>query len=115
MYQINDTTRLALNTLLAGDRMAFNSETPDEGGNDGGSSSQYLWLTVDNDWTDYFRSKNIVSVGYLDRKRQVIERSDPIAFLQDTRDTPFSGLRSDWTLDLSERQLLKWGVYAKKY
>ncbi|HKH90158.1 MAG TPA: TonB-dependent receptor [Gemmatimonadaceae bacterium] len=111
-YDIGRDGRVALHFLRAND--TFRYLLDDEPSISSRYGSDYAWLTWDDRFGARARMRSVVSVGSLEWRRDGGYVDDGIrSAVLDRRSMRRLGVRQDWTLDVSESFLLKWGVDVK--
>lgn len=78
---------------------------------------RYLWINLRRSWTDALFSRSVLSWGSMTRDREGAFDSDvdqQRGELKDHHQSAFVTLKNDATLQLSPRQLLKFGATAKR-
>lgn len=117
-YRLNNKHTLALHLLRADDDMRFlDKKTNDRGEWTDGTA--YGWLT----WTatphPRLMAQTVLSVGTLNERRDATFITDGTDLLwsnvDDQRDVTQYGVKQDWTLDLSDRLLLKAGASFRRF
>ena len=117
-YQLHPKHALALHVLHAKDNMRFlDKETNDRGNWVDGTA--YGWAT----WTATLHrrllAQTVLSASTIDRTRDATFITDGTDLLwstvDDRRNVDFFGLKQDWTLELADNVLLKWGGEMKQF
>ncbi len=113
-YQFNSKQALAFHVLKADDDLDF--EEGDRATT--GYGNTYGWLTWYANWHPKLFTQTVLSIGRVDQNRRGtdVDSSDGSleADVTDKRGFDFYGLKQDWSYDLSNRFLLKWGLDAKR-
>jgi hypothetical protein len=80
------------------------------------SDATQLWLRIDSDWTDDLSGTTVVSSTQFSNERTgLVSNQGQIAgAATDHRRLEGIGLRQDWQLDLTDRQLLTWGFEIRE-
>ncbi len=112
-YEFSDKTRFNFNILLTNDDLFLvdaDPRFPEQ--NQGESSSNYIWTTLENDWTDTLDSKTTISYQDHDRFRIAEDFDGTFAegILQDRRKSNLFGIKSNWRWAFADSQMLKWGA-----
>lgn len=77
-------------------------------------STLQLWASAETLWSPSLLSRTAVSAGDLRRDRSGdAERSAGVTTVAEERAFSFAGLKQDWSADLRDRHLLRWGVELK--
>jgi hypothetical protein len=112
-YDLGRAGTLAFHVLDAGDAMTY-LDTPDPSIRSRYRSS-YVWTTWDSR-IGPFRQRTVASLGNLTWRRdgERIENGVRTADINDRRDLTIGGARQDWSVDLGDRALLKFGADVKQ-
>lgn len=108
-------SNLSANVIAAYDNLGFSRE------GDGDSEevtardwSHHAWFNLQTSWTPNLSSQTVAAIGRVKKKRVGGAVDEEQLFrVRDVRDFRFFEVKQDWTLSVSERQLLKWGVDVK--
>jgi hypothetical protein len=117
---LGDRSVLAVNALGLKDSVRYldfvgDSNVVDED-LDASSKGKYAWLNLKTSWTPKLYSETVFSYGGIDHDRfGWIESGTADADVQDERAFDFFGFKQDWTFDLLDRQLLKWGFEVRRF
>ena len=113
-YDLGRAGRVALHALDAADALTY-LDTPDPSIRSHYSSS-YLWATWDGRVGSRLRQQTIASIGRLswDRDGDRVERGIHTALIDDSRWLNTAGFRQDWSLELTGRSLVKFGVDVRQ-
>jgi outer membrane receptor protein involved in Fe transport len=115
-HQLGRRSTLSANVLAALDDIGFRSEDPDELEEVRARyRSAHLWLNLRTEWSPALFSRIVASRGRVRRERvgSVDDEEEGALDVVDDRTFDVLGLRQDWSLALSDRQLLKWGLDLK--
>lgn len=123
-YNLSDAHEMSLHVLHASDQLeAGDSGDGDEIGSEYGNS--YVWWGLQSVWSPRLTSHSLLSVGQVTADRGGVEfdeigRNTPDGGFEwlrrqnfavdEKRDVTLLGLRQDWSLQISERQLVDWGA-----
>jgi hypothetical protein len=115
-YQLTPRTVLSAHVLHAGDRLSF--EDPPDPDLESSYGSSYAWLNLEARPADRLSVFTVASLGRLGWKRTGARPSNQNFYqaalaVDDDRSFRFVGLRQEWTLELSDRALLKAGFDAR--
>jgi hypothetical protein len=112
-YDVGRDGRVALHFLRANDTFRYLLE--DEPDISSRYGSDYAWLTWDDRFGARVRMRSVASVGSLEWRRDGGYVDDGIrSAVLDRRSMHRLGVRQDWTMDVSESFLLKWGMDVKR-
>ena len=115
-YNINSRHSIAAHVLAADDDITL-IETDDKLEFKSGYGSTYGWLTWYAQFHPKLFARTIFSRGKVAERGDVNQipgqDSDFEGDAQVKRNFSFTGLKQDWSYDLSERSLLKWGFSAR--
>lgn len=108
-------TTLTAGVLGAYDHARFTSSQADPRRNVAAQDSTLqLWASAETLWSPALLSRTAVSAGDLRRDRSGdAERSAGVVIVAERRAFSFAGLKQDWSADLRDRHLLRWGVELK--
>ena len=109
-YALTDTLDVSVNTLLAEDSITFTNTALSEQA-DADYSDRYFWLRFDGDH-DQISSRTWVSHARLSSSRSgfIDEPESTIGDVDDQRSFDFTGVKSEWLWNRSDRWNLGWGV-----
>ena len=115
-YSINPRHSLSAHILMAFDRWDGVIDPHEfKTRND----NSYTWLTLLSKWNSDLKSRILVSSGgyedILSMNRTDTDGWDAPLFVMDQRYLHFLGLKQDWTLNVSDNHLLRWGFDVKNY
>jgi hypothetical protein len=111
-HQVGQRSELSIDFLAAYDDLGFNKAAADEVQNVGAEYASYnAWLNMHTQWSPHLYSQTVLSVGRLTRQRKgaVDDVVDGRLDVDDNRTFEFIGLSQDWTIALSDRNVLKTG------
>jgi hypothetical protein len=113
-YDLANGGRVALHLLHADDSFKFDDGPGERTDTRYGSS--FVWATWDHRINPRLRFQSVASVGSLRWHRFGVDVRSSITegLVRDDRDLVTLGLRQDWSMDLSRRLLLKWGLDTKR-
>jgi TonB-dependent receptor-like protein/carboxypeptidase family protein len=113
-YDFGRVGRIALHALDAGDAMTY-LDTPDPSIRSHYHSS-YVWATWEGSVGSRLLQQTVASVGRLSwhRDGDRVERGNLTALIDDRRWLNIAGFRQDWSLALTRRSLVKFGVDARQ-
>lgn len=116
-YQLTDHHRLALNTLVADDELAFEEVDELEIGRAVTSfGDRYLWASHQGMFGPRLWAETVLSGGQIEHDRYALTLDTGDQFLMtDRRDLELFGLRQDWGLALSDRWSLRAGFEARSF
>lgn len=78
-------------------------------------SNLQLWASAETLWSPSLFSRTAVSAGDLRRDRSGdAERSAGVTTVEEEREFSFMGLKQDWSADLRDQHLVRWGVEVKR-
>lgn len=112
-HSVGARSTLSADLLVAYDDLGYRTEDA-EGYEEvtANYASAHLWFNLRTAWTDRLYSQTILGGGRLTRHRvgsmEDVEGGD--LSIDDQRSFDFTDLRQDWTFDLNENNLLKWGL-----
>jgi len=121
-YQLNGHHVLTANALGAWDNLYYYGDPDDDYFEYGDSirtsyDNGYVWMTLHSQWHSRITSTSLLSLGRVSHRRwaQSYYWSVPGVDYRahDNRSFDFSGLRSDWEYDLSERLLVTFGAEGR--
>ncbi len=118
-YSLNPRHSLSAHILMAFDRwdgvidpLEFKTR----------NDNSYTWLTLLSQWNSDLKSRTLVSSGgYGDKlfmnatNTDDKDERDSVLNVMDQRVLHFFGLKQDWTLNVSDNHILRWGYDAKNY
>jgi hypothetical protein len=115
-FNLSPRHSLSAHILIAHDRLATALNEADI---ESRSDNAYGWLTWYSQWTGGLSSRTLISKGsYEDLIDMVEDESDQwnsTLIVWDRRYLHFEGLKQDWTWQLSDKYLLKWGIDARNF
>ncbi|MFC1535708.1 TonB-dependent receptor domain-containing protein, partial [Candidatus Neomarinimicrobiota bacterium] len=115
-YNIGLRHSVSAHILIAHDRLVT---ALNESEIDSRSNNTYGWLTWNSEWNSKLSSRTLLSRGgYEDRTDMVEDESDywnAALIVRDHRYLYFDGLKQDWTWQLSDKYLLKWGLDTRRF
>lgn len=125
-FRLNENHRLAFDALYAGDRYKFDAaattgfqdsiDTREDAHNRYGNS--YAWTTLQSTLGPRLAVRTLVSGSLVTRSRDGSERivpsGEPLYTLTNERDFSILGFKQDWTLGLSDADVLSLGVDARR-
>ena len=119
-YNVHPRHSLAVNFLVAGDDVRFQSaEFMNEDEASWRDNSAYAWLTWTATVQQNLLARTLVSIGTLSAKREAVFVSNGIGFfyssVDDDRKFDFVGIKHDWTYERSNRYLINGGVEVRNY
>ncbi len=116
-YRLNDKHTLSFNVLHADDKLDYVEDDEDEDNTSYGNS--YGWLTLNSVLNPSLFVHSLVSYGKLSHRRHGIGYTGDLSKIDftvsDVKDVDITGIKQDWTLELSERWIVKWGYDYKHY
>jgi outer membrane cobalamin receptor len=116
-YQIHPKHKLAANLLFAQDRLDYVEDDDDE--DQTSYRNGYGWLTLKSTPSKKLFVQTLASYGNVEHERNGIAYTGfdrAVDFtVADRQRFDVLGIKQDWTLDLAERLLVKWGVDFKYY
>ena len=114
-FRFGEGASLAGNVLLARDRVDFKGEDTGES-TSLGYGSRYAWMTLRSAPTSGLLSQTVISTGQIqsDRGGSVGGGAENPAQVADSRFFSFAGIKQDWSFATSDRNLLKWGLGARR-
>ena len=115
-YNVSPRHSLSAHILIAHDQWASFIDNADV---DTRSDNGYGWLTWYSQWSSSLNSRTLISSGGYEDLSDMVEvesdfRESSLIFM-DQRYMHFYGLKQDWTWQLSENYLLKWGFDARDF
>ncbi|HJU88681.1 MAG TPA: TonB-dependent receptor [Gemmatimonadaceae bacterium] len=117
-YQLSDAHSLSAHVLYASDRLDFVDE-PEDPHLTSSYGSSYGWLAWRYEPRSPLRVESILSAGRLtwDRRGDRIATFDNVhdVHVADDRSMTFVGARQDWSWELSDRFMFKWGGEARRF
>jgi hypothetical protein len=117
-YEIAPRTLLSVHVLHAGDRMSYDDADPSEATLESKYGSSYAWLNLEARPHDRVSVLSVAVVGGLDWERLGVRVRDPRRFgglrVEDRRSYGFVGARQDWSIEMSDRVLLKAGFDVRR-
>jgi hypothetical protein len=114
-WTLGDRAVLSAHVMASRDRLTLH-DGPGTAAH-GGYDDRYAWLNLRRSWTDALFLQSVLSWGSLGRDRDgVFDNEFDLQHgrLQDHVRSTFIAWKNDATLDLSPRQLLKFGATAKR-
>ncbi len=116
-YAINSRHSIAAHVLTADDDVVL-IETDDELEFNSGYGSTYGWLTWYAQYHSGLFAQTVLSSGRITQEGTIEQipgkDTDFEGEASVTRDFDYYGIKQDWTFELSDRSLLKWGFDAKR-
>ncbi len=112
-HSVGSRSTLSADLLMAFDDLGYRTEDV-EGFEEVTAKydSAHLWFNLRTTWTERLSSQTVLGSGRLTRHRvgglADSERGD--LSIDDRRSFDFADLRQDWTYDLNQNHLLKWGI-----
>lgn len=116
-YSIHRNHVVSLNALYAKDIFRFVEDDDDKSHT--GYSNAYLWSTLTSQWSDRLYSQTVASLIRTGNERNGLGYFEDIPGIEfdirDKRNSQTFGLKQDWSLDLSDRWIIKWGWDLRKH
>ena len=113
-YQLDSDHLLSARVLYGGDSLDFLDDTDRL---ESGWTSGYVWLDWDARLSQSVSTNTLVSLGRVTRSRDGVAFADfddaQDLFVDDNRDFDFVGVKQDWSLVLSERDMVRIGADFK--
>lgn len=112
-FDVNDRNHLSAHVLWADDALKY-TESDNQIGSSYGSA--YAWLNWDTQPAANLHGTTILSTGALSWRRTGLIDFDAHVtdHINDRRSFNVAGIRQDWSLDLGDRVLLRWGADAEQ-
>jgi len=117
-HSVGSHSTLSANLLLGWDDLGFATADLEQAEEVRASyRSHHLWLNMKTRWSDSLFSQTVLSGGQLKRQRNGsnVDADSGSYRVDDDRAFEFFGLKQDWTLELGDRQVLKWGFDVKHH
>lgn len=116
-YRLTDRTTLGASTLVAANRFQlFNEKSYGQVQEiDASQDNLYAWLTLETVWSPRLFSRTLLYTGGLERAGVAFDHQlwEQTSSVDDTRNTEFNGLKQNWTVEASDRHMLRAGFDAK--
>jgi outer membrane receptor protein involved in Fe transport len=115
-YQVGRSSTLSAHLLASYDDLGFRSQDEEETEKvKARYASHHFWLNWRTQWSDSLYSQTVLSNGRVRRERvgRVDDIEEGILDIDDNRDFDVFGFKQDWTLELDNSHLLKWGFDIK--
>lgn len=114
--QLGNSSLLAAHVLFSKDTTHYTEQNGRlEELLDASSSNRYAWVNVKAAWTARLYSESIVSYGRVEREREgFIDYPIQAGDVTDTRSFEVLGFKQDWSLDVSPRHTLSWGLDVRR-
>ncbi|MBX7150947.1 TonB-dependent receptor [bacterium] len=115
-YQLHRNHIISFNTLYAHDIFKLVEDDDDESRTR--YSNFYFWAALVSQWSDRLSSQTLSSFTRMNQQRNGLgyfeEPSELEYNITDKRKSYTLGLKQDWTLDMSDQWLVKWGWDLRK-
>jgi len=114
-WTLGDRAVVSAHVMASRDRLTLN-DGPGTAAH-AGYDDRYAWINLRKSWTDALFVQSVLSWGSMGRDRQGVFDNDfdqQHGQLEDHHRSTFTTLKNDATLDLSPRQLLKFGATATR-
>ncbi len=115
-YQLSSRHLLSGHVLHAGDKMSLVEDDATELESDWDQS--YGWVNWRADFTDALSANTTLSIGRVTRKRLALDPSgydgEQQLSVEDRSTFNFYGFKQDWSLLVSPRWIVKWGIDLKR-
>jgi outer membrane cobalamin receptor len=111
-HQLGERSVLSANMLLAYDDLGFLSQDEEEVEQvEASYRSYHAWLNLRTDWNERLYSQTVVANGRIRRARHggFDDIEEGSLAIEDHRRFDFTAFKQDWSLELDQRHLLKWG------
>ncbi len=111
-HTLGQRSVLAANLLIAYDDLGFQESDEEEVQEVTAEYGSYsAWLNARTQWTEALYSQTVLSAGRLRRQRTglVDDLFEGTLEVDDRRSFQFLGFGQDWSYELSDRNVLKWG------
>jgi outer membrane cobalamin receptor len=111
-HRLGTRSVLSANLLLAYDDLGFLSQDEEEVERvEARYRSYHAWLNLRTDWNDRLYSQTVIANGRIRRARHggFDDVEEGSLEVDDQRRFDFTGIKQDWSLELDQRHLLKWG------
>jgi hypothetical protein len=110
-YKLNENHSLALNFLLADDKIKFTEDDKDY--SEGGYGNNYVWITINSNFSSKFFVQTIFAAGEISHRKKGMDYSGDLEYIKfevkDNRDFSMARLKQDCNYGISENMYLKWG------
>jgi outer membrane receptor protein involved in Fe transport len=116
-HRVGSRSTLSANLMSAYDDLGFLAEDEEEVERVRARyRSHQLWFNLRTDWNQRVFSQTVLAGGRIRRERLggVVDIEEGTLSVDDQRSFDFIGLRQDWTVELSDRHLLKFGFDVKR-
>jgi hypothetical protein len=110
-YEIGERTVLDARFLLSDDDLKFlTDDKQDDIDSAGKGHSMHLWFTLEHDFSDALRSRTLLSAATVRQTRDASGTEDRRSgTVHSDNEFRFFDLRQDWSWELSETQMPRWG------
>lgn len=110
-YDIGERTALNARCMLSDDDLKFYTDDDNDNIDSAGKGhSMHLWLTLDHEFSDALRSRTLFAAASVRQTRDAVGTEDRRAgTVHSDNDFRFLDLRQDWSWELSETQMPRWG------
>ena len=114
--EVGERSSLAARLLMSDDDLKF---ITDDAGDDidsaGTGRSAHLWLEFDHGWTDTLQMNTLLSVASVNQQRDAVG-TDEFRFgdVHSDNDFRFLDLKQDWSWQLGDRHLPRWGFNVNR-
>jgi outer membrane cobalamin receptor len=116
-HRLGDRSVLSANLLLAYDDLGFLSQDEEEVEQvEASYRSYHAWLNLRTDWNDRLYSQTVIANGRVRRARHggFADIEEGSLAVDDHRRFDFTAIKQDWSLELDQRHLLKWGFDVER-
>jgi len=115
-HKVGAHSTLAVDFLFADDKVGYGAADEDEVEQvSAGYRSHHLWCNLRTQWRSNLFSSSVLSSGRVLRQRRggIDDVEEGTIDITDDRSFDFVGLKQEWTMELDERHLFKWGIDLK--
>jgi len=115
-FELSERSSLAVRLLMSQDDLKFaTDDAADDIDSAGKGHSAHLWLGFDHAWTDRLQMNTLVSVATVNQTRDASGTDDErFGDVRSDNDFSFLDLKQDWSWQLSDRHLPRWGFNVNR-
>lgn len=114
-YDLSDRTSVAVRTLLGNDDLKLLVTDEDAIDSAGKGEAAHLWVTLDHSFSDVLQSTTVLAIADVTQNRDAQGEDDHrTGDVVADYDFRFLDLRSDWSLQVGDQHLPRWGISVNR-
>jgi hypothetical protein len=115
-FELGERSSISARVLMSDDDLKFiTDDDSDDIDSAGTGHSAHLWFEFDHGWTDALQMNTLVAIATVNQKRDANGTDDQRAsILRSDNDFRFLDLKQDWSWQLGDRHLPRWGFNVNR-